>query len=112
MSSHNLDDVADIATDVGIIHEGKMLFSEGMDQIRDGFGLVEIVDGELEMPEYLKEHVIKTGSAGQVSQWLVRDRSSEGIERFLAGPFGKNASVRDLSLRELFVYLTTEELIC
>ncbi|MHC4068794.1 MAG: ABC transporter ATP-binding protein [Planctomycetota bacterium] len=111
ISSHNLDDIDDIATDVGVVHEGRMIFSGNMEQIKRNVRIIQISGWHADAPREIGNQIIKLKRKEQITQFLVWDKNSREVIRFLAAFTKGEVEVKEISLKELFVYLTTGELI-
>ena len=73
-SSHNLDDVAEISTHIGILHEGRLLFSAPMSLIQDQVALLQFTVPLPELHAELKSQILCARSRDGITQWLIADR--------------------------------------
>lgn len=106
-SSHNLDDVAGIATDLVVIHQGRTLFSERMDAIKDDVAIVELRGGFADPPGALAESIVKVVRKADVSFWLIRDYRGRVVQHWLQRqPPG--IRVHRPSLSQVFHFLTRD----
>ncbi len=111
-SSHNLDDVADIATQIGILHEGRLVFSARMNLIRDRLGLVQLgTQLPPELPGEVKSQIVCSRSQDGVTQWLIADRDSRGVHNFVDGIGQQNVQWKPLTVKKLFLFLTSPRLL-
>ncbi|MCK4341458.1 MAG: ABC transporter ATP-binding protein [Phycisphaerae bacterium] len=106
-SSHNLDDVAGIATDLIVIHEGKAVFSGDMHNIQSNLALVEVAGWTGDVPHTLSPHLVKSARQPHASLWLLRDRGSQALAEFRQMHDSKQVTVKAPSLVELFLFLTS-----
>jgi ABC-2 type transport system ATP-binding protein len=110
-SSHNLGDVADIATDIGILHEGRLLFSAPMKLIRDRFGLLQLPMPQAELPAELKAEILCARSHNGTTQWLVSDRENRAVKKFLSQMPPAEVQWKELGLNKLFTFMTSPSLV-
>lgn len=110
ISSHNLDNVASIATDIGIIHEGRVIFTARMDQINDRIAVLQLADYSNQIPDRLRPSIIKTKTRTNITQWLVWNMFDKDLKDFLDG-IDTHFSLKDVSLEDLFIFLTTDEML-
>ena len=104
-SSHNLDDVAEIATDLVVIHEGRSIYVDRMSAIRSELRLIEAPDWSGDPPPALQALVIKAVQQGGTAYWLVRSGTPAIVEELVRQ---NEASFRahSLSLEGVFLFLT------
>lgn len=104
-SSHNLDDVAEIATDLVVIHEGRSIFADRMSAVRSELRLIEARDFSGGPPPAIQALVIKAVQQGSTAYWLVRSGTHAVVEELLRQ---NEASFRahSLSLEGMFLFLT------
>jgi ABC-type multidrug transport system ATPase subunit len=111
VSSHNLDDVADIATHIGILHEGRLAFSAPMNVIRERLGLVQFAISLPELPLPVKSQIVCSRSRDGVTQWLVADRDHSALQNFVDGMDRENVQWKPLTVKKLFLFLTSTGLV-
>lgn len=107
VASHNLDEISEIATQICIINKGKSLLSESMDTITSKFGLVEL-SSEIAVPDRLSNQVIRAKKNRGNLQCLVKDKTNTDVTDFIQRCGVKNATLRGLNLKELFVFITRD----
>src|SRR5713226_2392748 len=104
-SSHNLDDVADIATHIGILHEGRLVFSAPMNRIRNQLALLEFAIPLPELLDELKLQIVCRRSQDGVTQWLIADRDNSAVQNFVDGIGRQNVQWKVLTVKKLFLFL-------
>lgn len=104
-SSHILDDVAGIATDLVLIHEGRIVLAESMATVRDDLAVVEVRDGPPEPPADLCGMLIASVRRADALFCLVRGRSNGRLEALARANAGRWL-VRCPSLMAVLVFLT------
>lgn len=104
-SSHNLDDVAEIATDLLVIHEGRSIFTDAMATIRRDICLLEAKDWTGEPPPTLQALIIKSCRQGTTCRWLVRNGAHASVEALVRAAGGQ-VRLHKLSLEQTFLFLT------
>jgi ABC-2 type transport system ATP-binding protein len=110
-SSHNLDDVADIATHIGILHEGRLVFSAPMNLIRERLGLLQFAVSLNEVPDELQAQIVCSRSRDGLTQWVVSDRDSSALRYFLDRMAQQNVQWKPLTVKKLFLFLTSTGLV-
>jgi ABC-2 type transport system ATP-binding protein len=109
-SSHNLDDVADIATHIGILHQGRLVFSERVDLIRDRLAVVQLSGSPPTPPAEVKSQIVCSRSENGVTQWLIADRDNKALHHFVDG-IGQPVQWKSLSVKKVFLFLTSPRLL-
>lgn len=107
ISSHNLDEIAEIATHVCLINRGKDIFSTSMDTIKSSFGLVE-VSCEIDIPESFNNQVIRSRRSGDKTRFLVIDKTNSDLIDFIELHGEKHIELKNLNLKELFIFITRD----
>ena len=110
-SSHNLDDVADIATHIGILHEGRLLFSAPMNFVRDHLALAQFAVPLGRPPDELKSQIVMSRSQDGVTQWVIADCDSAPVQALVERIGRQNVQWKPLTLKKLFLFLTSPRLI-
>jgi ABC-2 type transport system ATP-binding protein len=110
-SSHNLDDVADIATHIGILHEGRLIFSASTSLIRDHLKLVQFASPLPELSPEVKSQIVCSRSLNGVTQWVIEDRDGAAVKKFVDGIGQDNVQQKPLTLKKLFLFLTSAQLV-
>lgn len=104
ISSHNLDEVAEIATQICIIDKGKNLLSDSMDAVKS-YGLVEL-SSDIAIPDTLNKQIIRSIKIKDKIQCLVMDKTSSDVIDFIEQFGEKSVELKNLGLKELFVFIT------
>jgi ABC-2 type transport system ATP-binding protein len=107
VASHNLDEISEIATQICIINKGKSLLSDSMNNIKSKYGLIEL-SSEIAVPDRLGNQVIRSKMNRDKLQCLVKDKTNPAVTDFIRQYGVKNATLRSLSLKELFVFITRD----
>jgi ABC-2 type transport system ATP-binding protein len=110
-SSHNLDDVADIATHIGILHEGRLVFSAPMNRIRERLALAQFSLPIGKVPEELQAQIVCRRSQDGVTQWLIADRDNSAVRNFVDRIGQQNVQWKPVTLKKLFLFLTSAGLV-
>jgi ABC-2 type transport system ATP-binding protein len=110
-SSHNLDDVADIATHIGILHEGRLIFSAPSSLIRDNLRLLEFAMPLPDPPPEVKSQIVCSRSQDGITQLVIVDRDDAAVRTFIDGIGRENMQERPLTLKKLFLFLTSARLV-
>ncbi len=104
ISSHNLGELEQICDHIGIIHEGKVLLEDSVDNLKSNVRKIQVAfKGEL--PEEIKsnEHILKIESVGKIHQIIVRDNLEDVIENIKKhNPI--LLEMIDMSLEEIFIH--------
>ncbi len=104
ISSHNLGELEQICDHIGIIHEGKVLLEDSVDNLKSNVRKIQVAfKGEL--PEEIKsnEHILKIESVGKIHQIIVRDNLDDVIENIKKyNPI--LLETIDMSLEEIFIH--------
>jgi ABC-2 type transport system ATP-binding protein len=108
ISSHELGEIEGVATHVGFIEEGKLLFEESMSDLTARFREVHVtLDREAFPPARAPEEWLNVRAVGNVVMFVdsrfSEDRSGAGIES-LNGSV-RNVDTRPMSLRSIFTAL-------
>ena len=106
-STHNLDDVPEVATDVIVIHQGRTLLAADVQAIRNRFVLAELVNGPAEAPPSVAELVLRSAVRPPAAIWLIKDRNSPAWAAFKNERGRGRVIEHRLSLPALFHFLTT-----
>jgi ABC-type multidrug transport system ATPase subunit/tRNA A-37 threonylcarbamoyl transferase component Bud32 len=104
ISSHNIDEVEQIATHIGFLKEGKMLLSDSLDGLRVRTREVRLtfIDDVPPLPDIAQFKPVKT--SGRHLTGVVFDTSSGALDKLKSlGP--AEMEVRELTLKEIFVNL-------
>ncbi|HHV18192.1 MAG TPA: ABC transporter ATP-binding protein [Thermoanaerobacterales bacterium] len=104
ISSHNLGELEQICDHIGIIHEGKILLEDSIENLKSNVRKIQVAfKGEL--PDDIKknEHILKIESIGRIHQIVVKDNLEIVMEEIKKhNPI--LLETIDMSLEEIFVY--------
>ncbi len=104
-SSHNLDDISEVATDLVMIHEGQSVFAESVSSIRNEFSFIGAKDWSGDPPDAIKSRVIKSSQLGDHAYWLVRTPPNAPLDEFTSDK-SDTFSNHQVSIESLFLFLT------
>ena len=79
-------------------------------QINDKVAVIQISDWHGNIPSNLQNQIIKSKRKDRITQWLIWDKNAKDMTIFLNNFDRSNVAVKEVSLKELFFYLTTAEL--
>jgi ABC-2 type transport system ATP-binding protein len=109
ISSQDLEEIENIVDHVGFIDQGKLLFSEDLEQLQARFREVEItLPGIQQIPAPWPQDWFMPQSAGNVVRYIdsrYRDGESEAQARQIF-PEAADLSVSPMPLRSIFITLT------
>lgn len=104
ISSHNLEQLEQICDHIGIIHEGKVLLEDSVENLKSNVRKIQVAfKGEL--PEDIKKsgHILKIDSIGRIHQIVVKDNLETVMEAIKKhNPI--LLETIDMSLEEIFIY--------
>jgi ABC-2 type transport system ATP-binding protein len=108
ISSHELSEIEGVATHVGFIDEGKLLFEESMSDLTDRFREVHVtLDREAAAPGRAPADWLNVRAMGNVVSFVdsrfSEDRLGAGIASLNGGV--RNVDARPMSLRSIFTAL-------
>jgi ABC-2 type transport system ATP-binding protein len=106
LSSHQLEDIEGIATDVTLIHQGRTLLADRMEHLRHRYGLLEIRDPPHDFSAAPVGEVVHALQQRGRLYWLVRDRHAAPVQTLLAQRPNAQVALRDVSLRSIFLFMT------
>lgn len=108
-SSHQLEQVEQIAEYVGLIEEGKMLLESRLDDIKSGFRLITAAGNGLPMEITSQVHSVKM-EEGFYRYVVMAD--GDGFAEALCRNGATIMSIAPLNLREIFLHLVRKEWPC
>lgn len=104
IASHNLRELEDLCDHIALIHNGKILFSDALEDVRGNFHKVQAAFKIL--PPEIKLHdlnIIKCEKTGSLLQMIIKGQESEIMERINAlDPLF--AESIEPTLEEIFIY--------
>nr|NQU93615.1 hypothetical protein [Bacteroidota bacterium] len=109
ISSHNLDEITAYATDVGILHHGRLIFSASLDQINHQIAMIQFDNGNAPALDDLPDQIIKSKKHQNTIQWLVWDKNHPDVKKFVSRSNTENILIRSISLQQLQIFLTSVE---
>lgn len=104
ISTHNLGELEQICDHIGIIHEGRVLMEESIDDLKTRVRKIQVAFKE-DIPEEIKTNkdILKIESVGKVYQIVANDNIDD-----LIGEIKKHNPILletiDMSLEEIFIY--------
>ena len=108
-SSHQLEELEQIAEYIGVIDHGKLLLESRLDDIKSDFRLVTAAGSSL--PVQTSAQILSVDIEGNFYRYVV----TKDAEGFIAGLSQNGAIVTDitpLGLREIFLHLVRKEQVC
>ncbi len=104
ISSHHLGQLEQICDHIGIIHEGKIILEDSIENLKSNVRKIQVAfKGEL--PEEIKnnQNILKIDSIGRIHQMVVKDNLEVVIETIKKyNPI--LLETIDMSLEEIFIY--------
>jgi ABC-2 type transport system ATP-binding protein len=108
-SSHQLEEVEQIAEYVGILDHGKLLMEARLDDIKSEFRLITAAGNSL--PAQTSPQILSVDVEGDFHRYVV----TKDADAFAAGLAGNGATITNiasLNLREIFLHLVRKETPC
>ena len=104
IASHNLRELEDFCDGIGLIHQGKLLLTEDIDQVRSKICKLQcVIQNPLREQELLRSlHVLKSERTGSVLTLTVRGERSE-VMRIAEAQGPLFIEVLPLTLEEIFI---------
>ena len=107
ISSHNLKEIEEFCDTVGLIHEGKVIFSRELDSVKGNIHKVQTSFPEEVSKEDFADidniEILSLKSSGSVTALVVKG-STEDIEKAMEGKNARFCDIIPLSLEEIFIY--------
>src|SRR5699024_6018688 len=104
ISSHNLGELEQICDHIGIIHKGKILLEDSVENLKSNVRKIQVAfkNG---LPDEIKENedVLRTESIGRIHQIVVRD-NLEGVLDIVKSHNPILLEMVDMSLEEIFIH--------
>ena len=108
-SSHQLEEVEQIAEYVGIVESGKLLLESRLDDIKSDFRLITAAGNKL--PREITSQILSVEMEGNFYRYVVT-KDGEGFAGLLSQNGATITNVAPLSLREIFLELVRKEKPC
>jgi ABC-2 type transport system ATP-binding protein len=108
ISSHELAEIEHVATHVGFIDQGRLLFEDSMAELTGRIREVRVtLDGEVVPPAVIPDGWLQLAVAGNVLSFVDTRFSDERLSRNVATHFKgiRNVDVRPVALRSIFTTL-------
>lgn len=107
ISSHNLKEIEEFCDTVGLIHEGKVIFSRELDSVKGNIHKVQTSFSEEVTEATFADidniEILSIKSSGSVTALVIKGRT-EDIEKAMEGKNARFCDVIPLSLEEIFIY--------
>lgn len=107
ISSHNLKEIEEFCDTVGLIHEGKVIFSRELDSVKGNIHKVQTSFPEEVSKEDFADidniEILSLKSSGSVTALVIKG-STENIEKAMEGKNARFCDIIPLSLEEIFIY--------
>jgi ABC-2 type transport system ATP-binding protein len=108
-SSHQLEEVEQIAEYVGMVESGKLLLESRLDDIKSDFRLITAAGHNL--PREITSQILSVEMEGSFYRYVVT-KDAEGFAGMLSQNGATIMNVAPLSLREIFLELARKEKPC
>ncbi len=107
VSSHNVAEINELCDRAMLIHKGKLIFADEIDEIRSGFRKVQLVDKKRVVPrgelELMGLRVMEYSATGRVAQAIIKGTETE-IDEKISSLGIDIAETIPLTLKEIFIY--------
>lgn len=107
ISSHNLKEIEEFCDTVGLIHEGKVIFSRELDSVKGNIHKVQTsFEKELGIEDFAdcKDiEILSIKTSGSVTALVIKG-SNEEIEKAMESKNARFCDIIPLSLEEIFIY--------
>ncbi len=107
ISSHNLKEIEEFCDTVGLIHEGKVIFSRELDSVKGNIHKVQTsFEKELTAEDFAEcenIEILSIKTNGSVTALVVKG-STEDIEKAMESKNARFCDIIPLSLEEIFIY--------
>ncbi len=104
ISSHHLGELEQICDHIGIIHEGKIILENSVEQLKSSVRKIQVVFRE-GLPQAIEqsEHILKIENIGRIYRIIVKE-NLEGMLATLREYDPVLLETIDMSLEEIFIY--------
>jgi ABC-2 type transport system ATP-binding protein len=107
LSSHQIGEVERVASHVALLHKGKLVLAEALDDLKAHTFLVSVVFASRDHPEVPPEgrglELIDAEDATRQARWLVRAPDRSACEALRALPGVEGLDVESPSLEEIYI---------
>lgn len=104
VSTHNLNELERICDRIGIIHNGRLMFNENLEDLKQKVRKIQVAFAEGLPEEFLKrEDILKVEGQGRVYNLVVRDNVA-GVMTELQKYRPLLLETIDMSLEDIFIY--------
>lgn len=107
VSSHNVAEINELCDRAMLIHKGKLIFADEIDEIRSGFRKVQLVDKKRVVPrgelELMGLREMEYSATGRVAQAIIKGTETE-IDEKISSLGIDIAETIPLTLEEIFIY--------
>ena len=103
ISSHNLDDLGRVITDLAVIDAGKLRLFEKSDVLQEAYGRLSVPHAE-PLPAAVMAEVVAAPPPGSDPIWLVRNRHHPEVRAWTDAQAG--VTLDPVNLTDLFHLLT------
>lgn len=107
VSSHNVAEINELCDRAMLIHKGKLIFADEIDEIRSGFRKVQLVDKKRVVPrgelELMGLRVMEYSATGSVAQAIIKGSETD-IDEKISSLGIDIAETIPLTLEEIFIY--------
>jgi ABC-2 type transport system ATP-binding protein len=107
LSSHQIAEVERVASHVGLLHQGKLILSEPLDELKSRTFLAALSftsrDHPAAPPESLPVELIDATDAPRQAHWLVRARDRAAVDALRTLPGVESVRIESPSLEDLYI---------
>jgi ABC-2 type transport system ATP-binding protein len=107
LSSHQIGEVERIASHVAVLHDGKLVLAEPLDELKSQTFLISLIfsgrDHPPAPPEGRAVELIDVADAPRQARWLVRASDRSACESLRALPGVEGMEIRTPSLEEIYI---------
>ena len=107
VSSHYVAEINELCDRAMLIHKGKLIFADEIDEIRSGFRKVQLVDKKRVVPrgelELMGLRVMEYSATGRVAQSIIKGTETD-IDEKISSLGIDIAETIPLTLEEIFIY--------
>lgn len=108
VSSHNIAEINELCDRAMLIHKGKLIFSDEIDEIRSGFVKLQLADKKRIVSkqelEALGLSVMQYSQTGSIVQAVVRGENERAVNSLVEGLGCDICETIPLTLEEIFIY--------
>ncbi len=108
VSSHNIAEINELCDRAMLIHKGKLIFANEIDEIRSGFLKLQLADKKRVVSkqelEQIGLNVMQYSQTGSIVQAVVRGENEQAVNALVEGLGCDICETIPLTLEEIFIY--------